>query len=405
MSRRLPVILAGTNCLSGVTSWADQLRSALANHPRYDVQTLYVGPETSDDADISVRTLQEAHHVIRQMSPAIVIPNYVWSLFLTAFEPGVRCVGMCHADSDNQYYRPLSWYEPLISKYIAVSRECDERLKQYVACRAPDITTLPYGVCVPAALHRNYRTKPLRIIYAGRVTQPQKRVWDFIPLVEHLRRSKVPFVFDIVGQGDEFEPLQQVMKTRIPAADVFFHPRVPHAEMAAKWLNHDIFVQVSDFEGTSVSMLEAMAHGAVPVVTAASSGIAGVIHSSNNGFVVPVGDMAAMAEVISRLSNDQATLVRAGENAHRTAQAYSMDLYAEKFAQILDQVAQTDECFNYRKKYGRYSPFHPLFLQQELIDQQQAEIDKLKGRLLKPLYQLGLKRWRRPNSRGDKQAA
>jgi glycosyltransferase involved in cell wall biosynthesis len=385
MKRRLPVVIAGTNCLSGVTSWADQLRTALADHTRYDVRTLHVGPQVDDHADIAVRTLPEAHETVCRMAPAIVIPNYVWSLFLTAFEPGIQCLGMCHADNVAQYYRPLSWYEPAIAKFIAVSNECHGHLKEYVSFRAHDIITLPYGVCVPDQLKRTYQTKPLRLIYAGRVTQPQKRVWDFVPLVEHLLRAKVPFVLDIVGEGDEFAPLQQVMRARIPAADVHFHPRVPHREMAAKWLSHDIFLQVSDFEGTSVSMLEAMAHGVVPVVTAASSGIAGVISPPDNGFVVPVGDMEAMARAISRLANDPTLLATAGRAAHHTAQAYSMELYARKFVRILDEVAEGDPAVDYHKRYGIFSPTHPLLVLRQIIEQQKTELGRRNERTLEKI--------------------
>jgi glycosyltransferase involved in cell wall biosynthesis len=378
MNRKLPVILAGTNCLSGVTSWADQLRAELADHPRYAVQNLYIGPESHQPvgvnrADISVRTENEAHQALRELAPAIVIPNYVWHLFLAAFEPGIRCVGICHADSIDQYYQPLSWYEPAIAKFIAVSQECHEQLAGHISCRKKDILTLPYGVSVPANLNRNYQTNPLRMIYAGRVTQPQKRVWDFVPLVENLLRARIPFVFDIVGDGDEFAPLMHVMRSRVPAADVHFHQRVPHHEMAGNWLEHDVFLQVSDFEGTSVSMLEAMAHGVVPVVTEASSGIAGVIHAEENGYVVPVGDMATMARVIARLASDRAILADVGRAAHCTAQPYAMGLYAQKFVEILDQVAAIDENVDYLDRYGNFSPPHPLLAQRQLLEQHSSK--------------------------------
>jgi hypothetical protein len=200
MTRRLPVIIAGTNCLGGVTSWADQLRAALADHPRYDVRTLYVGPNATESADIGVKSLEDAHDAVRKLAPAILIPNYLWSLFLAGFEPGIKCLAMCHADDMDQYYRPLGWYEPTVTKFIAVSRECSERLAQRIPCRSADIEMLPYGVRVPDKLDRTYQTKPLRLIYAGRVTQPQKRVWDFVPLVEQLLRAKISFVFDIIGE-------------------------------------------------------------------------------------------------------------------------------------------------------------------------------------------------------------
>jgi glycosyltransferase involved in cell wall biosynthesis len=409
MKRRLPVFIAGTNCLGGVTSWADQLRTALADHPRYDVRTLYVGPDKTCHADICVRNAQDAHEAVRKMAPAILIPNYIWSLYLAGFEPGVKCVAMCHADDVDQYYRPLGWYEPTITKFIAVSKECSERLAERIPCRSSDIEMLPYGVCIPDTPDRTYQTKPLRLIYAGRVTQPQKRVWDFVPLMEQLLRAKVRFVFDIVGEGDEFAPLRQMMQARIPAADIVFHPRVPHYEMAAKWLDHDIFVQVSDFEGTSVSMLEAMAHGVVPVVTAASSGIADVIQPQDNGFVVPVGDMGAMAGVIAQLANDQTLLADAGRAAYRTAQGYAMDSYARKFAGILDQVAEADQNVDYYKRYGVFSPMHPLLVQRQWMEQQLAKLGESNERSMKRLFKAGWKGLRRAkwqsSRRDDKRAA
>jgi hypothetical protein len=156
-------------------------------------------------------------------------------------------------------------------------------------------------------------------------------------------------------------------------------------------------------------MLEAMAHGAVPVVTAASSGIAGVIHPQDNGFVVPVGDMAAMAGVIARLAADHSLLADAGRAAYCTAQAYSMDVYARKFARILDEVAGADQSVDYHKRYGVFSPTHPLLVQRQLIAQKQAELDQPDKRALKRLFKGGWQGLRRsrsqPARRGDKRVA
>jgi glycosyltransferase involved in cell wall biosynthesis len=393
MTRKLPVVIAGTNCLSGVTTWTDQLRAALADHPRYDVRLLYVrpdcNPENPPNFDICASSVEAAHQVVRKLAPVVVVPNYVWDLFLLGFEPGVYCVGMCHADSDEQYYSPLAWYEPIISQFIAVSGECAERLMQRIPCRANEIATLPYGIGVPQALHRNYQVEPLRLVYAGRVTQLQKRVWDFVPLVEHLVKAHVHFVFDIVGEGDEFTPLQEAMRARFPAGCVHFHGRMPHQQMPDVWSRHDVFLQVSDFEGTSISMLEAMAHGVVPVVTAASSGIAGVIRHQENGFVVPVGDMAGMAQVMARLAVDEPLLATIGRAAHQTAQAFSMVSHREKFTRILDRMVQAGQEVDAGKRYGRHAPRHPLLWQQQRIVQQQEQIKHWKQGAIKRFLKAG----------------
>jgi glycosyltransferase involved in cell wall biosynthesis len=391
-SNRTPVVIAGMNCLSGVTSWADRLRAALAGHARFDVRHLCIGPEQCEEYDICVPDVDAARAVVCSLAPVIVVPNYMWELFLTGFEPGVFCVGMCHADCDEQYYSPLTWYEPYISKFIAVSQECTERLAQRIPCRVPDIATLPYGIHVPRSLTRDYHADPLRLVYAGRVTQHQKRVLDFIPLVQQLLKEGVSFVFDIIGEGDHFSFLKDRMQDLFPAGLVRCHPRMSHREMPAVWSSHDIFLQVSDFEGTSVSMLEALAHGVVPVVTAASSGIEGVIQHGKNGFVVAVGDMTAMAQEVKRLAVDRSLLASASRASHETSQAYSMERHSEQFVQILDQILEKGNEIDLQRRYGMFGTTHPVFKQRQLIVHQQTQITMLQRSAMRRFLDKGYRR-------------
>ncbi len=144
------------------------------------------------------------------VAPAIVFPNYVWELCSTGFAPDVQCIGMCHADSEEQYYHPLTWYESLISHFIGVSPECHENLRRRFAFRGDEISLLPYGIPVSPALKRDYQVAPIRIVYAGRVTQLQKRVWDFIPFVQQLKAAGVDFtLLTSLARGDQRSALQE----------------------------------------------------------------------------------------------------------------------------------------------------------------------------------------------------
>jgi glycosyltransferase involved in cell wall biosynthesis len=391
-ANRIPVVIAGTNCLSGVTTWADRLRAAMADHPDYEPRLLYIGHENPPQFDLYVPTIKAAARLIRRLAPAIVLPNYLWELFQVGLDRRVFCIGMCHSDDDEEYYRPLSWYEPCVTKFIAVSAECAQRLSERVPFRAQDITTLPYGIDLPPALRRNYQRAPLRIVYAGRVTQRQKRVSDFIPLVDCLVKAEVPFAFDIIGDGDAFAALKNEMQNRFPASCVRFQRRIPHREMPRVWLEHDVFVQTSDFEGTSVSMLEAMAYGVVPAVTAASSGIEGVIDSGNNGFVVPVGDMPRMAQVLSRLATDQELLESTGRAAHQTAQRYSMDLYVERFAGFLDGVVAAGNDVSVQSRCGMFGHVHPLFVERHTVINRPPGIVKRQLRSVERMFRRARRR-------------
>ena len=83
------------------------------------MKLLHIVPEpheSVDARDINISSVEAAQQAIRNLAPLILLPNYMWELYLAGFEPGVSCIGMCHADSDEQYYRPLGWYEPTISQ-------------------------------------------------------------------------------------------------------------------------------------------------------------------------------------------------------------------------------------------------------------------------------------------------
>jgi hypothetical protein len=108
-------------------------------------------------------------------------------------------------------------------------------------------------------------------------------------------------------------------------------------------------------------MLEAMAYGVVPAVTAASSGIEGVIDSGRNGFVVPVGDMEKMAQVLGRMATDQKLLESTGQAAHQAARRYSMDLYVDRFAEFLDGVVAAENV-SVQSRCGMFGHVHPLFV-------------------------------------------
>ncbi len=173
-------------------------------------------------------------------------------------------------------------------------------------------------------------------------------------------------MFDVVGSGDAYNELRDELLAR-HRGRVRFLGRLSHDEMREVWTSHDVFIQTSDFEGTSVSMLEAMAHGVVPVVTAASSGIAGVVDEGRNGHIVPVGDMATMARRIAALAGDRERLIALGQNSYQTAQRYSLDLYGEQFAEVLDRVVEGYCQAGPWDRYGMFAGSHPIRTQQERI--------------------------------------
>jgi glycosyltransferase involved in cell wall biosynthesis len=100
-----------------------------------------------------------------------------------------------------------------------------------------------------------------------------------IPIV--LKEEKTKFF--IAGDGSEKENLKSQVKNLNLSTSVQFLGRVPHKEMLNLLAQADIYVSTSLYDGTSVSLLEALASGAFPVVTDIPSNREWIT-DGNNGF-------------------------------------------------------------------------------------------------------------------------
>ena len=103
--------------------------------------------------------------------------------------------------------------------------------------------------------------------------------------------------FLIAGDGSEKENLKSEVENLNLSASVQFLGRVPHKEMPNLLAQADIYVSTSLYDGTSVSLLEALASGAFPVVTDIPSNREWIT-DGNNGFLVPINEAGILASRI-----------------------------------------------------------------------------------------------------------
>lgn len=127
-------------------------------------------------------------------------------------------------------------------------------------------------------------------------------------------REKYPDItLTIVGNGVERERLEALTAELCMTDAVDFCGFLPNPEAMQKMAESEIFVLPSVDEGFGIAYIEAMASGCVTIGTE-GEGIASVINSGENGFLVPANDAGAIAAVIERCF---AQPEQAGEIARR----------------------------------------------------------------------------------------
>lgn len=281
------------------------------------------------------------------MLPAVVVPNYSDAAYaacalLSRERPDdILILGVAHGNND-AYFDTLCYYESIIGAYIAVSEEIAAALRERLPHRAKDIHARACPVDVPEKLDRVPReaAMPLRITYAGRLTNHEKKVSRLVPLMMELGRLGVDYAFRIIGEGGYRATLEAEIR-QLPEANrrrVRLEGVLPPDRLPGVWRESDACVLVSDSEGTSVSMLEAMAGGCVPVVTRVS-GTAAVIQEGISGFTVAVGDLSAQARHLQQLHRDPALCWKMGRTAHAKAlRDHSYPGYVPWFTELVQSM-------------------------------------------------------------------
>lgn len=188
---------------------------------------------------------------------------------------------------------------------------------------------LPYHV---------YEPECRRLVTACRLNS-QKNLPMMIMAVKAAREKGADCVLDIFGEG----PLRGELEALIEREGLTGSVRLPgfsksvHEEMA----HSAAFLISSDYEGISNSMLEALAIGTPVVATDCPVGGARMyIRTGENGYLIPVGDTAAMTEAILALLSDPERAEEMGRRATEIREELRVDRIVSRWSEFLAGVLE-----------------------------------------------------------------
>jgi glycosyltransferase involved in cell wall biosynthesis len=169
-----------------------------------------------------------------------------------------------------------------------------------------------------------------RLLFAG-TWLPRKGVPELAQAFTSLVDAGHDIHLDVLGAGVDPAIVKRAFSSAA-AGRVHVRTASDDAGIAAAMRDADLFVLPSLFEGTPLTLIEAMWSG-LPVVTTASAGMKDVVSDQRSGLLVPPGDAAALAAAIGRLTSDAALRRRLGTEAHAVAhREYTWDSAAATFA-------------------------------------------------------------------------
>lgn len=138
--------------------------------------------------------------------------------------------------------------------------------------------------------------------------RPVKRIMDVMQVFARVAR-KIPSRLIMVGDGPDRSKAEAFCRDRRLRDRVFFLGNVPNIEelLGAS----DLFLLPSDTESFGMAALEALA-SEVPVIATSAGGLPELIIDAENGYLLPVGDIDAMADRAMEILSDDALRKRMG---------------------------------------------------------------------------------------------
>ena len=104
--------------------------------------------------------------------------------------------------------------------------------------------------------------------------------------------------------------------------NIHFLPRMSAQELAQHYVQADMLISTSRYEGFGYTILEALTHG-TPVVCFNNSALPELVTDGHNGFMVKTDDISAMARRIKRLKNEPDLRQKLAMGALKSAARYS----------------------------------------------------------------------------------
>jgi glycosyltransferase involved in cell wall biosynthesis len=155
-----------------------------------------------------------------------------------------------------------------------------------------------------------------RVLFAG-TWRKNKGIQDLVPAFTALARRYPDMTLTVLGAGvtpaEVLSAFPEEIRHRVmPIASA------DEATSAATLAQSDIFLLPSLFEGTPLTLVEAMMAG-LPIVTTATSGMKDVLRDGESGLLVPIRSPEAIAAAVSRLAESASLRTQLGLAAHTLA--------------------------------------------------------------------------------------
>ncbi|MGY4884320.1 MAG: glycosyltransferase family 4 protein [Nanobdellota archaeon] len=241
--------------------------------------------------------------------------------------------------SSNIFVKMYSSLERKLLKIASKNSDLTITIAEYIKkiikdkWKIKNVEVIPNGIDLKKFKYKKRKEdkEQFNLIYVGRLSK-QKNIDKAI---EGVWLTKEDIYFNIIGNGEEEKNLRKLIRKKGLTNVIFNGVRIGK-ELSEFYNKSDALILVSDFEGHSLTLLDAMLTG-TPIIASDVDGIRDTIKNNYNGLLVePTPEK--IAEAIDKLIKNPKLREKLARNGLKEVKKYSWDKIVEQTEKVYEEV-------------------------------------------------------------------
>lgn len=289
---------------------------------------------------------------LASLKPTFYIPNYrdaPHAAIIASKKAGCKTIFIAHNDHYEQYKFAVR-YQDNIDYFLSPSIKCDLILKEILKAKnGARCFYIPHFIESPnIEFQKDPIGGPVKLLYNGRITFEQKQLYYLAEVASEFLKRKLDFHINIVGDGESRNALEKKFKDLGVDSTYFtFHGYIPHEDLPPHFIDNDLVLLVSSYEGFCLGLAEAMSYGLPAVAFSCGGVIDDYLSDGLNGLIIAQGDVKAFADGVQHLVNDKELFLAMSNNAKSTIkEKFNSEIVTSGYKNIFfDSKISIDICW------------------------------------------------------------
>ena len=201
------------------------------------------------------------------------------------------------------------------------------------------IETIHNGITIPEESAKKFTNDQTNITIVSRLVT-HKNIEKIIAAISDLNNSLIKL--NIIGDGPELNQLQSIALRSDQKENIIFHGKLHRDDINNIFLNSDIYIQASNYEGLPHSLLEAMSYG-IPVLCTPVGECKELLGNEDRGYKLdlPVSKDNIKSKIKEIISQKNTATKKGEEGKLFVSEKYNLpntlNLYKNLFTKLLEE--------------------------------------------------------------------